>query len=151
MVKSLYSNFRIVTAMFSDVRIFRNFTVCLKFCCNSVLEASLCFHWLKKRMQSCSCGPGIYLRSRWWAPPAIVTTLMSGLGLFDTCNRVDHSLTAVSKYSPSNIHCYMSHIMRKPVHAIWEQQRRRSACAFAQSDQRLAVWSVPLLFAAWIV
>ena len=31
----------------------------------------------------------------------------------------------------------MSHIMRKPVYAIWEQQRRRSASASAQSDQRL--------------
>ena len=29
--------------------------------------------------------------------------------------------------------------MRKPVFAIWEQQRRRSACASAQSDQRLVV------------
>ena len=27
--------------------------------------------------------------------------------------------------------------MRKPVYAICEQQRRRSACASAQSDQRL--------------
>ena len=37
--------------------------------------------------------------------------------------------------------CYhvhdMSHVMRKPVLAISEQQRRRSACASAQSDQRL--------------
>ena len=31
----------------------------------------------------------------------------------------------------------MSHIMRKPVFAICKQQRRRSACASAQSDQRL--------------
>ena len=31
----------------------------------------------------------------------------------------------------------LSHVMRKPVDAIWEQQRRRSACASAQSDQRL--------------
>ena len=31
----------------------------------------------------------------------------------------------------------MSHIMRKPVYAICEQQRRRLACASAQSDQRL--------------
>ena len=29
--------------------------------------------------------------------------------------------------------------MRKPVFAIWEQQRRRSACESAQSDQRLFV------------
>ena len=29
---------------------------------------------------------------------------------------------------------YMSHVMRKPVNAICEQQRRRSACASAQSD-----------------
>ena len=28
--------------------------------------------------------------------------------------------------------------MRKPVYAIYEQQRRRSACASAQSDQRLS-------------
>ena len=32
---------------------------------------------------------------------------------------------------------HLSHIMRKPVYAICEQQRRRSACASAQSDQRL--------------
>ena len=31
----------------------------------------------------------------------------------------------------------MSHVMRKPVYAICEQQRRRSACASAQSDQHL--------------
>ena len=30
-----------------------------------------------------------------------------------------------------------SHVMRKPVYAKCEQQRRRSACAPAQSDQRL--------------
>ena len=32
---------------------------------------------------------------------------------------------------------YMSHVMRKPVRAICKQQRRRSACTSAQSDQRL--------------
>ena len=32
---------------------------------------------------------------------------------------------------------YMSHVMRKPVYAICKQQRCRSACASAQSDQRL--------------
>ena len=32
---------------------------------------------------------------------------------------------------------YLSHVMRKPVYAICKQQRRRSACASAQSDQRL--------------
>ena len=31
----------------------------------------------------------------------------------------------------------MSHVLRKPVSAIWEQQRSRSACASMQSDQRL--------------
>ena len=31
----------------------------------------------------------------------------------------------------------LSHVMRKPVYAICEQQRRRSDCASAQSDQRL--------------
>ena len=31
----------------------------------------------------------------------------------------------------------MNHVMVKPVYAICEQQRRRSACASAQSDQRL--------------
>ena len=36
----------------------------------------------------------------------------------------------------------MSHVMRKPVYAICEQQRRRSACASAQSDQRLC-YSLP--------
>ena len=32
---------------------------------------------------------------------------------------------------------HMSHVVRKPVFAICEQQRRRSACESAQSDQRL--------------
>ena len=35
---------------------------------------------------------------------------------------------------------YMSHSMRKPVYTICEQQRCRSACASAQSDQRLCCW-----------
>ena len=33
---------------------------------------------------------------------------------------------------------YMSHVMRKPVYALCEQKRRRSACASVQSDQRLS-------------
>ena len=32
---------------------------------------------------------------------------------------------------------YLSHIMRRSVYAICKQQKRRSACASAQSDQRL--------------
>ena len=36
----------------------------------------------------------------------------------------------------------MSHVMRKPVYAICEQQRCRSACACVQSDQRLC-FSLP--------
>ena len=32
---------------------------------------------------------------------------------------------------------YFSHVMRKPVYATCEQQRRRSACSSAQSDQHL--------------
>ena len=31
----------------------------------------------------------------------------------------------------------MSHATSKPVYAIWEQQRRRSVCASAESDQHL--------------
>ena len=37
------------------------------------------------------------------------------------------------------VEVYMSHVMRKPVYAIGEQQRHRSACASAQSDQCLVV------------
>ena len=38
-----------------------------------------------------------------------------------------------------NMWCFtgLIHVMRKPVYAICEQQRRRSACASAQSDQHL--------------
>ena len=32
---------------------------------------------------------------------------------------------------------YLNHVMRKPVYGICEQQRHRSACASAQSDQHL--------------
>ena len=34
---------------------------------------------------------------------------------------------------PSEAHLHTSHVMRKPLFAICEQQRRRSACASAQS------------------
>ena len=37
----------------------------------------------------------------------------------------------------SQVSCQMSHVLRKPVYAIYEQQRRGSACASAQSYQRL--------------
>ena len=40
-------------------------------------------------------------------------------------------------YNKHGFDFYTSHVMRKPVIAICEQQRRRSACASAQSDQRL--------------
>ena len=40
-----------------------------------------------------------------------------------------------------NVFAYKSHIVRKPVYAICEQQRHRSACASAQSDQRASFWS----------
>ena len=38
---------------------------------------------------------------------------------------------------------YLSHVMRKPVYAICEQQRHGSACASAQSDQHLCC-SLPI-------
>ena len=37
----------------------------------------------------------------------------------------------------------MGHIIRKPVLVICEQQKRRSACASTQSDQRLCCCSLP--------
>ena len=39
----------------------------------------------------------------------------------------------------------MSHVVRKPVYAIYEQQRHRSACASVQSDQHLCC-SLPRQF-----
>ena len=43
------------------------------------------------------------------------------------------------------VRLYMSHIMRKPVYAICEQQRRRSACTSTQSDHHLCC-SLPGLY-----
>ena len=40
---------------------------------------------------------------------------------------------------------YLSHVMRKPVYAICEQQRRRSARDSAQSDQRLCCCIISLV------
>ena len=51
--------------------------------------------------------------------------------------RWDHVILLVLPCSSSNSN--MSHVMRKPVFAICEQQRHRSACASAQSDQCLKV------------
>ena len=62
------------------------------------------------------------------------------------CIRVSQELVKQSSYSMymyslpwiRNIKIIkLSHVMRKPVFAICEQQRRRSACASSQSDQRL--------------
>ena len=40
-------------------------------------------------------------------------------------------------YPMASLLIQMSHVMTKPVFAVCEQQRHRSACASAQSDQRL--------------
>ena len=45
-------------------------------------------------------------------------------------------------FCESHVHSDMSHVMKKPVYAICEQQRRRSACASTQSDLRLG-FSLP--------
>ena len=55
----------------------------------------------------------------------------SMLSLRNPRNNRKYFITLTGKYHE------MSHVMRKPVFAICEQQRRRSACASAQSDQRL--------------
>ena len=47
------------------------------------------------------------------------------------------SVSQLERPSQGGAYSYMRHVMRKPVYAICEQQRRRSACASAQSDQRL--------------
>ena len=53
-------------------------------------------------------------------------------------NSADPDQTAHTGAVGSGFTLYeMSHIMRKPVYVICEQQRRRSARASAQSDQRL--------------
>ena len=51
--------------------------------------------------------------------------------------RSNYSLGSCSRLSSILDLSYMSHVMRKPVLAICEQQRCRSACASAQSDQHL--------------
>ena len=55
-----------------------------------------------------------------------------------------HVSTEKNLFSPFSF-CYfakdkMSHFMRKPVYAICEQQRRRSACASTQSEQRFCFY-----------
>ena len=46
---------------------------------------------------------------------------------------------AVAKrgYCKTQYYTYTSHVMTRPVFVICEQQKRRSVCASAQSDQRL--------------
>ena len=43
----------------------------------------------------------------------------------------------ISQVTTKVVCSYLSHVMRKPVCGICEQQRRRSTCASAQSDQHL--------------
>ena len=48
-----------------------------------------------------------------------------------------HEILSCTIQAVENSKDNISHVVRKPVFAISEQQRRRSACASAQSDQRL--------------
>ena len=48
-----------------------------------------------------------------------------------------YSLESPWQYYTNEKPQHMSHVMRKPVYAICEQQRHRSACTSAQSDQQL--------------
>ena len=64
--------------------------------------------------------------------------------VLSACQRFHVSQLSLCKRSPwcisltlNSLEQYMSHVMRKPVSAICEQQRRRSACTSAQSDQHL--------------
>ena len=41
----------------------------------------------------------------------------------------------------SNVQQYVSHVMKKPVYAICEQQRRRSACATTEQASLKHTWS----------
>ena len=62
-----------------------------------------------------------------------------------TMNSANHTIFSVHQRSiPGNktqqkliTNCHWSQFMSKPVYAICKQQRRRSACASAQSDQHL--------------
>ena len=70
-------------------------------------------------------------------------SLVVWLEFTSTCNSPGLFVAASIIYKYSQ-YIHMSHIMRKPVYAICEQQRRRSTCTFAQSDQRLC-WHIPLI------
>ena len=55
--------------------------------------------------------------------------------IFDRVQSVTDRATRI--HTDRQAQTNMSHVMRKPVFAICEQQRRRSVCASAQSDQRI--------------
>ena len=68
---------------------------------------------------------------RFWYPHRLVVSYLIQVKL---------STKSLPYHKQSNFYLgvpYMSHVMRKPVFGICEQQRCRSACASAQSDQRL--------------
>ena len=53
----------------------------------------------------------------------------------DKANKEQKELQNKLEYWKVGLQSCMSHVIRKPVYAICEQQRRRSAWASAQSDQ----------------
>ena len=71
-----------------------------------------------------------------WCPealPEITSSLLNALPCFVRPLPKNINQRAL----PSEISLQMSHILRKPVYAMCEQQRRRSVCASTQSNQRL--------------
>ena len=66
----------------------------------------------------------------------------------EACMVIPNSYPEWRNFQSAHQNHYRNPVMRKPVYAICEKQRRRSACASAQSGQRLCfrcLVSIPLL------
>ena len=87
----------------------------------------------------CSWG-AVWSGSTLFAQTSLINTVINniiGTNVFFTRSFAPIIITNPGPLSSTAVNRHMSHVMRKPVLTICEQQRCRSACASTQSDQRL--------------
>ena len=89
------------------------------------------------RLRGCAGSPEPLLVAYVIRNHNLMSWLISNMQLQNHENMNIRSTAYNDEYHSDRVFGQMSHVIRKPVFAICEQQRRRSACASAQSDQHL--------------
>ena len=115
------------------------------FVCPRFFHHYVIFDWIVKCVSQFSHQvnslESVYMKLRNYGPNSMKTSGSEGSSIhFWTISMLVSQFSRTLKWNKAykyfaSIWYQMSQVIRKPVYALCEQQRRRSACAFAQSDQ----------------